>query len=453
MCNPVKPVGSPNYYLPLIQGMQDYCNPYLTNTSIASNLGAMEAYEDGHQIPGVQALDAGTIQFRLNEPASDFLNLLSMTFTSAMPQEYYRYTPGSLAEYNHLVSAGPYQVQSYSPGKSLTLVRNPSWSKSTDPLRNQYVDTIQITEGQPNPQAVLQLLQSGSQDLAYDVAMDPSTLSQLAGRNDPNLTVNGPPIGNPYLVFNLLSRNEGGAMGKVQVRQAIEYAINKVNLAKVYGGPKYNTPLNGVVPPDSVGYKDFNLYPTPNNQGDAAKCKQMLAQAGYPGGLTLKATYRQTGVHPLIYQSYAQDLAACGIRVTGTAQQGADFYAYLQTTNNARQSRWDISAPGWSPDWFGNNGRANLQPLFSGQNWADGTSNYGDYDSPVTNALIEKANTSRTEADANAAWQAVNEQVMKDAVIVPFMAQKTPWYHSSRVRHAIWVPISQQFDYTNLWLS
>jgi hypothetical protein len=44
-------------------------------------------------------------------------------------------------------------------------------------------------------------------------------------------------------------------------------------------------------------------------------------------------------------------------------------------------------------------------------------------------------------------------QIMKDAAIVPFMAQKTPWYHSSRVKNAIWLPIAQQFDFTNLWLS
>jgi hypothetical protein len=33
------------------------------------------------------------------------------------------------------------------------------------------------------------------------------------------------------------------------------------------------------------------------------------------------------------------------------------------------------------------------------------------------------------------------------------MAQKTPWYHSSRVKGATWLPIAQQFDFTNLWLS
>ena len=45
------------------------------------------------------------------------------------------------------------------------------------------------------------------------------------------------------------------------------------------------------------------------------------------------------------------------------------------------------------------------------------------------------------------------QQIMKDAAIVPFMAQKTPWYHSSRVKGATWLPIAQQFDFTNLWLS
>ena len=44
-------------------------------------------------------------------------------------------------------------------------------------------------------------------------------------------------------------------------------------------------------------------------------------------------------------------------------------------------------------------------------------------------------------------------QVMKDAVIVPFMNNNTPLYHSSRVKNAIFMPGAQQFDVTQLWLS
>lgn len=454
MCNPASPVGAPNYYLPNIKGMQAYCDPFLKNTKIQQNPKAIADYENGHEIPGVKAVDNYTIQFTLTQPASDFINLLAMTFASAVPVEYYNYVPGSIDEFKHLISAGPYQVTQYVPNKSITFEKNPNWKKSSDPLHNQYVDKIVFTEGQESPDAVQQQIESNQADLSVDQPVPASALGRLAQTNDPNLTVNGPPISNPYLVFNLKSPNNKGAMANVKVRQAIEYAINKVALAKIYGGPKYNTPLNTVIPPDSVGYQNYNLYPTNGSQGDPAKCKQMLAEAGYPNGLTIKAAYRQAGNHPAIYQSYAQDLQACGISVTGVPVPQADFYSqFLQKISNAKAGKWDVAAPGWVPDWFGNNGRSVISPLFDGRNWADGTSNYGGYNDPTTNALIDKALQAKSVDEAAGYWHQADMQIMKDAAIVPFMAQKTPWYHSSQVKHAIWLPIAQQFDYTNLWLS
>ncbi|MDN3352865.1 ABC transporter substrate-binding protein [Actinomadura sp. DC4] len=454
MCNPASPVGAPNYYLPNIKGMQSYCDPFLKDKKLQQDPKGIETYENGHDISGVKALDDATIQFTLTKPASDFISLLGMTFASAVPVEYYKYVPGSPDQFRHLVSAGPYKVTQFNPGKSITFEKNPNWKQDTDPLRHQYVDSIVFTEGQESPEGVQQQLEGGSADISADVAMPASALGRLAAKNDPNLTVNGPPISNPYLVFNFRSPNANKAMSKLKVRQAIEYAINKVALARVYGGPKYNTPLNTIIPPDSIGYEDYNLYPTNGSQGDPAKCKSLLSEAGYPNGFKIKAAYRQAGNHPAIFQSYAQDLKACGITVEGVPVPQADFYTqFLQKTDNTTAGKWDVAAPGWVPDWFGNNGRAVISPLFDGRNWADGTSNYGDYDSPVTNGLIDKALTAKTAEDTQKFWHAADVQIMKDAAIVPFMAQKTPWYHSSRVKGAVWLPIAQQFDFTNLWLS
>jgi peptide/nickel transport system substrate-binding protein len=444
MCNPASPVGAPSYYLPVIKGMQTYCDPFLTNKKLQTDAPGIAAYETAHD---------NTIQFTLNQPASDFLNLLAMTFASPVPAEYLQYVPGSNAEFQHIVSVGPYKVSQFDAGKTIVETKNPNWKQATDPLRHQYVNEIQVIEGQSEPATVQQQLENGTADLSLDLPVPASALPGLVAKNDPNLGIYGPPISNPYLVFNLKSTNQKSAMQNVQVRQAIEYALNKVALAKIYGGPKYNTPLNTIIPPDSVGYKDYNLYPTPGSQGDPAKCKSTLAAAGYPNGLTVKAAYRNSGNHPAIFQSYAQDLKACGITVTGIPVPQADFYSqFLQKTSNAISSKWDVAAPGWVPDWSGNNGRTVISPLFDGRNWADGTSNYGGYNSPVTNGLIDKALQATTLDAAASFWNQADQQIMKDAAIVPFMAQKTPWYHSSRVKNAIWVPIAQQFDITNLWL-
>ena len=40
----------------------------------------------------------------------------------------------------------PYTVQSYTPARSITYVRNPAWKASSDPIRKAYVDKIVVTE-------------------------------------------------------------------------------------------------------------------------------------------------------------------------------------------------------------------------------------------------------------------------------------------------------------------
>lgn len=453
MCNPADPVGATQYYLPVIQGMQSFCDPFLNNKNLQKDPKGVADYENGHEISGVKALDDHTLQIQLVKPASDLLNLLAMTFASAVPVEYLNYVQGTPEQFNHLVSSGPYKVTSFTAGKSITFAKNPVWKQDVDPLRHQYVNAIQITEGTPDASVVLQQIQNGQADISFDVVFPTSKIGVLADKKDPNFAVYGPPINNPYLTFNFRSPNENGAVGKVGVRQAIEYAINKVALAKIYGGARYNTPLHTVIPPQSVGYQDQNLYQTPGDQGDPAKCKSTLAAAGYPNGLTLKAAYRTSGNHPAIFQSYAQDLKACGINVQGIAVPAADFYTqFLQKTNNATSGKWDIAAPGWVPDWFGNNGRSVMVPLFDGRNWADGSSNYGGFNDPQVNSLIDQALTAKAD-QAPAAWTAVDQKVMQDAAIVPFMAQMTPWYHSARVHNAIWTPNAANFDFTQLWLS
>ena len=77
-----------------------------------------------------------------------------MPFDSARPVEYDSYVPNSLQLDQHTLSDGPYQISSYIPGKSITLVRNPAWKQSTDSLRHDYVNEIVDTAGRdlrPDP--------------------------------------------------------------------------------------------------------------------------------------------------------------------------------------------------------------------------------------------------------------------------------------------------------------
>ncbi len=456
MCNPVLGVGNSLYYTPVIAGMSSYCASYAAAfppSGKAPTAAAMASFQNSHSISGISTPNPMTISFTLTQPANDFLNILAMPFASARPVEYDSYLPDGAPLRQHTLSDGPYAITSYTAGKKIVLSRNPAWKQLTDPLRHDYVSQIVVTEGTASNQTALANVQAGSADLMWDLPVPTASIPQLEASKNPGLHIyTNTGSENPYLVFNLLSPDAGHAMSKLKVRQAIEYAINKVAIAKIYGGVKLNPVLNGAVAPGNVGYTNYNYYPTPNNSGDPAKCKTLLAQAGYPHGFTIVNAYRNAGNHPAVYTSVQADLKACGITVKGNPQQQGPYYAFVENPlNSAKAGQWDISEPGWVPDWLGNNARSNVVPLFQ-TNCVNPTTNYGCYSSKITDGYISQALAAPNEASAAPLWAKAGQQVMKDAVIVPFTTQDVVLFAGTHVHNLIYNPLAEQYNVTQLWV-
>jgi len=449
LCNPVSPVGAPGYYENTIVGMRGYCDGF---AKAGQDAASIKRYIQSHDVAGLQAPNASTLVIRLLQPASDFTNILAMPFASAAPVEYLSYVPDSNAFRQHTISDGPYQITSYQAGKEIDLARNPAWEQAGDPIRHQYVDHIQITEGQDQG-PVQQQIQAGTGDMEWDTKVPIADIPGLQSSEDARLGIFPTLSTNPYVVFNLQSPNNNQALQNVKVRQALEYAVDKVAVGQVYGGPSLNTPLNQVIPPGNIGYQQIDPYPTAGNRGDPATCKQLLAKAGYPDGLVLTDVARNAGNHPAVAQSVQASLAKCGVTTKIVPVSQADYYGkYLNNPAGARRGVWDISEPGWVPDWFGNNGRAVMEPLFDGRTYGPNSTDYGDYNNPKVNALIDKALSTTDQRAAAALWHQADVQVMRDAAIIPIETQRLPLFHSSRVEHAIYSPFSENFDVTNLWL-
>lgn len=457
MCNPAQPVGNIGYYTDTIKGLSAYCDAedaFFKNKSNKPDAATIAKFQNSHDISGVTAKNDSTLQIKLIAPATDFLDILGLEFAAAAPKEYDKYVPDSAEFRKNTISDGPYQITQYTPKKSLIMERNPAWKASSDPLRKAYADKLQFTFGQDSADQAQQQIQAGTQDVAFDLPFPTTQIPAMKKSKDPNFGIYHSGISNPYEVFNFKSPNEKKAMSNLKVRQAIEYAINKVALAKVYGGTAINKPLHSVLAPGNIGYTNYNLYPTKGDQGDPAKCKSLLAQAGYKNGLTLKDAYRNAGNHPNIAQSVAQDLKACGITVKLIPVRQDDYYGtFLNDPKVAEAGKWDISEPGWVPDWFGNNGRSVLQPTLTKAAFPPAGSNFGYYDNPTFESLVKKALTAKDASTAGKYWSQADKQAMKDAAVVPFMDNETPLYHSSRTHNAIFVPHTQLYDITNIWIS
>jgi peptide/nickel transport system substrate-binding protein len=450
-CNPAQPFGGLPDYVDLIQGLKSFCDGFAKVDP--SSASAMASYMDKTSLPGVVAKDERTVEFHLTSPASYFPDMLTLPAFSPAPKEVDAYIPASADLAQHTISDGPYSIDSYQPTKNITFVRNPAWDPATDPVRKAYVDKIVINET-VTQDSTQQQLQTGtaSADMEFDNFPPPSQLPALIARKDPNLTIGPSASTNPYIVFNTASPNANKAMQNLKVRQAISYALNRTNIIQVLGGPNLNDPLSHVLPSNIVGgEQNFDLYPY-----DAAKAKQMLADAGFPNGLTLKMLYRNSSEgSSKTFQTAQQDLSKAGITLQGVPSPNADFYTkYLQVPSVARRGVWDMAVAGWGADWYGNAALSFFNPLFSGQpSFPPIGSNFGLYNDPQTNSLIAQAAAAQTEQESATLWAQADRKVMEDAPFFPITNPKQANYHASQVHNTVYVPAIQNYDPTNVWLS
>jgi ABC-type transport system substrate-binding protein len=454
LCNPVSPVGAPGYYRGTIAGMPEWCDAF---AKVEGTVPAIKQYVEGNELRGVSAPDDSTLVVTLQHPAADFLYLVLMNFCSPYPVEYLEYLPDGPEHRAHTISNGPYRITSYTPARELHMGRNPAWNPESDPMRPAYVDSLHVVMGIA-AQSVQQQLEAGTADISWDQAPPTADLSRLIASADPNLVIG--PEGDNYIVMlympvNQRSNNQNGAFKKLEVRQALQYAIDKVAVVQVNGGPQVAVPAPQAVVSTAAGYRPgFDPYATTDSRGDAAKAKQLLTSAGYPNGLPIKLLYRTGGIQPLIAQTVQASLDKAGFQVEMIPSTGSDFYAkYLENPENAERGVWDIAIAGWFPDWYGNNGRTVLEALFDGRNLGRNSQNYGGYNNPQVNQLMDQAMTAPDEQQSFDFWSQAATHIIEDAGMVPLVQYKQVTYHSSRVRNCIFSLFSLNCDITTLWLA
>jgi ABC-type transport system substrate-binding protein len=450
LCNPVSPVGAPGYFTATIVGMESYCNGFATVKGTAS---AISSYVNSHALPGVVATNDLTLTFHLNSSTPDFLYILTMGFCSARPIEYMQYVPDSATFRQHTLSDGPYKITSYVAGKSFTLVRNPAWKASTDPLRHAYVNKIDITEGLTSDNVQQQLV-AGTGDMEWDVTPPAQNLPSLMSTHNSGLVIGPTAAGNASISLGTyLALNQyAGPMKNKLVREAVAYAVNKNAIVQILGGKAIASPTSQLVLPGNVGYiSNYNPFPDNNGAGDPAKAKQLLKQAGKTG-VTIKLLYSTTDPMPRVAQSLQSSLDAAGFHVQLVSATQSDFYGkYLENPATSKRDVWDMAPPGWIPDWFGNNGRSTIVPLLTKPGL--GSNDFGGYTSATVQKYIDAALSAPSTAAANTNWQKADDAAMRDAAIVPVNVQKWPIFHSSAVHGCNFFWFGLNCDPTNVWLS
>jgi len=218
---------------------------------------------------GVRALDEVTLVVELEKPISLYLLGLAAWMMRPIPRHMVEEHGKAWTEVEKIVTYGPFKLESWRRGQSMVLVRNPDY-------RGRFTGNVQRVE--------LSLLWEGSDPLKMYEAKDLDVLDldslalpekDRARQRHAGEYLSGPVPATQYVGFNV-SRPP---FDDSRVRRAFVMAADRKRLADVILRGYQFPATGGFVPPGTPGYSaGIGL------SCDPEQARQLLAEAGYPGG-------------------------------------------------------------------------------------------------------------------------------------------------------------------------
>jgi peptide/nickel transport system substrate-binding protein len=370
-----------------------------------------EAHPDRCTLPGVVADAAtNTVTFHLRHPDSEFLDQLAVPFGGILPAD----TPDHDMGTQPIPGTGAYMVKSYDPSGGIVMVRNPyfhQWSKLAQP--KGYPDEIDYKFGL-SPEAQVTAVENDQYDWMFeDVPAD--RLNEIATRYTKQVHIH--PVN--WFYYAPMNVNIPPFNNK-DARLAVEYAVNRESMVKLFGGNALAKPDCQILPPEMPGYQAYCPYTRdPGAKWSAPDWKlahEYMKKSGMIGQhvtviTEVQAPFRQIGV-------YLQDvLNRLGFVANVKPISSNIEFNYIQNTNNKVQ----ISITDWDQDYPAASDF--LDVLFSCHSFrkgSDNSINISGFCDPAIDDEMAKAETLSLlhPKAANAIWAHVDHQITRRAVVV-----------------------------------
>jgi peptide/nickel transport system substrate-binding protein len=406
--------GPASYYLCLLtkcdaKGNPPYPGPYKQPT------GGLDS---------ITTPDAKTVVFKLQTSTPDFDYLMALPASAPVPLAENGTNKG--AKYTlHPLSDGPFKFQSYTPEQKVVWVRNDQWDQSTDKIRKPLVDkvTLNINTNQDDND---KQLQAGTADATADGGVNTAFQTQIA--TTPDLKkYSDDPVSSYTRYFAIFPQT----IPNVHCRRAIFYAINKSDLQRARGGTYGGDIAHTMAQPTVPGH-DNSADPYPSgadNTGDLTKAKDELKQCGQPNGFSTKEAYVNTGRGPAVFTATQTALARVGIKLSAAIHAQSGYYGgYIGKPATVKSVGIGIGQAGWGADYPTGGG---FWTSIAASYAPPGGGNYTQLADPKVDGFLKEAALSTGRHDD--LFKQLDAQVMQDAVMLPFLYDKTLYFRNKRL--------------------
>ena len=423
--------GGPVYLQQVLDPEHTYKGPY------------KDTSKDKLGLKAIRTPDDKTIVFRLPEPNGDFEQMLAMPAASPVKRE-----KDTKDRYqNDPFSSGPYKFESYTPKKSLELVRNTEWNQSSDPIRSALPNriTVQIND---NEQAKAQALLSGQYDLDLETTgLTGAGLIKARSRSD---QLDDPHTG--VILFAALPRSVK-PLNNVHCRKAVIYAADRESMRTAAGGPQSGDIAPHMLPPSIEGSApSYDPYKTLEDKGKpkTSEAKEELAACGKRDGFTTTIAARDQPVDVNVATALSESLKKVGIRTQVERMPIDDFYAATGSPATVKKKGYGIVIRRWSADFP--TGQSLLQPLADSRFIQPaGNFNVAELDDPTVDDLFDAAIAEQDPAKAGSDYARINEKISDSAAYLPILFQRTVIWRGSRLTNVhTSEPWGGGYDYASL---
>lgn len=377
-------------------------------------------------VDSVEVVDAATVQINLNKPSATFITDLT-NYSGLM------IAPATLAQgAEHLASnacgTGPFKVADYVEGVSITLEANKDYYRNGEdgqPL--PYLDSVEITMITDQTTKVNSLL-AGDIDLTDYLTT--TGIEQL--ETNSNYTLQRIATSDIYTLFCQI---DDEILSNQKVRQALAYAVDREALANVITRG-YGFASNWACDPSQWFYSDYTPYTY-----DVEKAKSLLAEAGYPDGVTLTMQCISREPDNTVMQVLQQQAAAAGINLVLESMERTEWVSIWTTEHTGQLGLAKMTVP-----------RVDAYVQLNTNMGATSANNYSTYKGEEFNTLLQSLSGIYDADEQKEVLQKAQEIYLNDCASIFLYQMPRHDAYSNKVQNFTTLALGP-WDLSQMWLA
>ncbi|WP_336760988.1 ABC transporter substrate-binding protein [Asaia sp. VD9] len=376
------------------------------------------------------------ISIRLVEPDGEFLQKLAFPHAVILPKE----TPATESALTPIPGTGPYRITAYDPSHRMEIGRNPYFRVwNPDAQSEGFVDRIVYDFGLSD-EAEVTAIEQGQYDSMLD-AKPQDRLGELGARYTRQVHLQ-PLLGLYYLALNV----HEPPFDSLEVRQAINHAVDRHAMAILYGGSAIAEPLCQIVPHGVAGADIPCRFGKATPEGvwkgpDIDRARSLIRQSGRAGqSVTLVVPNQAIALGMGVY--LRNMLQSLGFKASVRPMTPATAEGYARNSDNHVQislSYWYADYP--SPSSF-------LDALLGCENarpHSEASTNASGFCQPELQSLMVRAEHGLDAERSRGLWEQAGSLAMEQSALVPliqmryvdFVSRRLGNYHYSLLNHML----------------